>query len=345
MAEYEEVDNSPVCKEHERERIMYCMEHKIWICDICLVQHKKCKGGSLHFTEIIELIKTGTLKQTHTELQKLSNELSNCMSRTKNEFINIIDDYQNNISKSLNFNIDYNNKNLLQLAMQCFRYKQSNEEIQYNKFYETLVKFITELEKSKDLFVDYKIIREEEGFINQHNIHFLREWTGRPRLNIKLIFKASRDGFKALEFHTKCENISPSIVVVKTEFGSLIGGYTEMPWEASNEFYFIKEDKTKTTFLFSFDLHTKLVPKDYKYCISYSKKSGPIFGCKYTKNYAPMLSASYTPDLEIVNECNTRRCNYFDIGKNFIFQGTKEDFFGSKGPFKIEDYELYKVEN
>ena len=344
MSEVMEVDNSPICKIHDgRERILFCNEHKCWLCDVCLKNHKKCKGGTLHFTEVNDLLEKGNMKETHSELQKMSNELSNCLSRTKNEFINIIDDYQNNLSKSLNLNIDYNNNNKLTLAMQCLRYKQSNEEMEYEKFYQHLVDFITELEKSKQLFLNYKIIREQEGFINQNNIQLLREWTNIPKLNIDLIFKASRDGFKAMDFHSKVEGIAPSIVVAKTEFGKFIGGYTDLPWKVAASDYEIKSGNTKTTFLFSLDLKEKMIPKDPKYCISHSRNSGPIFGCRYSKSYGPLLNASYAPDLEIINECDTKKSDYYEIGKNFCFSGTKEEFFGTDGPFKIEDYELYRV--
>ena len=343
--EFEQVDNSQLCKEHEgHERIMFCNEHKVWICDVCLKNHKKCKGGTLHYTEIIELCETGNLKQTHLELTQLSNELANCLSRTKNEFINIIDDYQANLSKSLNLNLDYNNKNRLQLAMQCFRYKQSNEEVEYNKFYQHLVDFIQNLENSKENFKNYKIIREQEGFITPYNIDLLREWTGIPKMNVELIFKASRDGFKALEFHSKCtDDVTPSIIIAKTQFGKLIGGYTEIPWKVAATDYEVVPDKTGKTFLFSLDLKEKYIPKDPKYCISHSRNSGPIFGCKYTKKYGPMISATFIPDFEIVNECNVNKCTFNEIGKNFCYAGLKDDFFGSDKPLLIEDYEMYRV--
>jgi hypothetical protein len=337
-----DVDNNPVCKEHEpHERMMFCNEHRIWICDVCLKNHKKCKGGTLHYTEINELIEKGNIKQSHADLQRLSNDLTNCLSRTKNEFINIIDDYQTNLSKSLNLNIDYNNKNHLQLAMQCFRYKQTNEELEYDLFYNHLVNFIKDLEKSKELFIDYKIIVEQDGFINRKNIDLLRKWTNTPKLNVELVFRASRDGFKAMEFHSKCENISPSIVIAKTEYGKIIGGYTGLEWKVATKEHEIKGDPS--SFIFSFDLKERYLPKDPKYCISHSINSGPIFGCSYSKNYGPMLSTSYLPDFEIINECNVKKCEHFEIGNNYNYSGTKEEFFGNDGPFKIEDYELYRI--
>ncbi len=338
------VNNTQKCKDHQgRERNFFCREHKIWLCDFCLVAHKHCK--TLHYSEILgELKEGGRLKQVHTDLKDISNMLTDKLSTTKNEFINLIDEYQANLSKSLNLNIDYNNPNNLELAMLSYRHKQSNEEEEYNNFNKHLVTVIVkELEESKEYFLNYKIIREQEGFINQNNIGLLRKWTGQKNLQVELIFKASRDGFKAMDFHSKCEGLTPTIVIAQTQHGKLFGGFTEVPWKVASKDYVEMSDPKETTFIFSLDLKEKYLPKDSKYSVSNSTHSGPIFGCKFTKEFGPLLISSYSPDFEIVNDCNENRCKYFDVGKCYNYQGTKEEFFGGEGAFTINDYELYKA--
>ena len=45
----------------------------------------------------------------------------------------------------------------------------------------------------------------------------------------RLLFRASRDGFTASAFHSKCDNKGPTITVVKSS-SNIFGGFTEMPW-------------------------------------------------------------------------------------------------------------------
>ena len=33
---------------------------------------------------------------------------------------------------------------------------------------------------------------------------------------LKLIYRGSRDGFKAIDFHTKCDNQGPTISIIKS---------------------------------------------------------------------------------------------------------------------------------
>ena len=45
----------------------------------------------------------------------------------------------------------------------------------------------------------------------------------------RLLFRASRDGFAALAFHSKCDNKGPTVTVVKSG-GNIFGGFTENAW-------------------------------------------------------------------------------------------------------------------
>ena len=45
----------------------------------------------------------------------------------------------------------------------------------------------------------------------------------------RLLFRASRDGFAASAFHSKCVNKGPTVTVVKSG-ANIFGGFTEKPW-------------------------------------------------------------------------------------------------------------------
>jgi len=44
------------------------------------------------------------------------------------------------------------------------------------------------------------------------------------------LFRASDHGFSAKEFHKHCDHIPHTLVLIKTNFGKIIGGYTPLKW-------------------------------------------------------------------------------------------------------------------
>ena len=51
---------------------------------------------------------------------------------------------------------------------------------------------------------------------------------------VEILFRASEHGFSAKAFHEKCDNQEDTLVLVRTEFGKTIGGYTHYPWRSVN---------------------------------------------------------------------------------------------------------------
>ena len=56
--------------------------------------------------------------------------------------------------------------------------------------------------------------------------------TGINNLNLKLIYKASIDGFSSSIFHLKCDNQNKTISVIKSQFNFMFGGYTDINFES-----------------------------------------------------------------------------------------------------------------
>ena len=46
----------------------------------------------------------------------------------------------------------------------------------------------------------------------------------------KLLYRASRDGFGALDFHSRCDNFKSTLTIIKTTTGYVFGGYTDQDW-------------------------------------------------------------------------------------------------------------------
>jgi len=92
----------------------------------------------------------------------------------------------------------------------------------------------------------------------------------------KLIYRTTRDGFNVADFHSKCDNLENSLVIIKSTNGNVFGGFTEQRWSNQNEF-----ESDRNAFLFS--LKTKKIRASahffgYSSCIRASNELGPSFG-------------------------------------------------------------------
>ena len=72
---------------------------------------------------------------------------------------------------------------------------------------------------------------EESEIMNQEHRQMLLDMLPYRSGKWRLLFRASRDGFEAKSFHSKCDNKGPTVTVVKS--GSFIfGGFTEVAWKS-----------------------------------------------------------------------------------------------------------------
>jgi hypothetical protein len=74
----------------------------------------------------------------------------------------------------------------------------------------------------------------------------LNEFYGKPNQQWELIYKASRDGFDANAFHSRCDNKGPTMTIILSNNNYLFGGYTAIAWTSDDSF---KNDTT--AFLFT----------------------------------------------------------------------------------------------
>ena len=143
-------------------------------------------------------------------------------------------------------------------------------------------------------------------------------------ISFNLVYKSSRDGFDADSFHSKCDDISGSLVIIKSGEELVFGGFTKEKWKGDCIF---KNDDD--AFLFSFFPMKIYNIKKGKYAIYCNKKYGPCFG-------------SIT--LAVNNNFNDNGgwcCSSFLS----CFDGYEKDYQLSNGEnqFRIEEVEVLQV--
>ena len=131
-------------------------------------------------------------------------------------------------------------------------------------------------EKNKNNSDNFNNILDKKSLIltNEKEIKFVSEFIRmiKPNSKLKLIYRASIDGQMGKDFHSKCDNIFPTITFFKTENNKKFGGYTESNWNLSTY------GSDPNAFIFSIDKEKYYkVNKCPEKSIYSDKKRGPNF--------------------------------------------------------------------
>ena len=83
--------------------------------------------------------------------------------------------------------------------------------------------------KVKNKFEDSKIIS-----VNEYEM--ISDWISpNKKIDAKLLYRASKDGDKAKDFHDKCDNKGSTFCIFQLENGYIIGGYSSISWKDNEE--------------------------------------------------------------------------------------------------------------
>ena len=167
-----------------------------------------------------------------------------------------------------------------------------------------------DLEKSKIIHVkDFKLISEGIYKKLQQSIK-----------EVKLLYRATRDGDSSSSFHSKCNGKSYTVTFIKTKSGKKFGGFAYSAWYSNNQWisdYYV--------FVFSLDNNECYYYNSSGYMSYGSSSCGPYFG---------------NSDIIISNGClsnnsSTSQNSFNYKGKNYALNGNSS--------FQVEEYEVYQL--
>ena len=195
---------------------------------------------------------------------------------------------------------------------------------------------ISKIKKIFELNIDTNILNKEELSEDFFLFSKLKKIYHYNRfIRLKLIYRGSRDGDGAKNFHTKCDLIGPNLTLIKTKKGFVFGGFTIKSWK--HLYKDIKKDNPeygteyadKECFCFSVNLQ-KIYENEKKNenVIFCNNKYGMIF-CGFLKVFDEYLK-------------NGGICGKKDEN---CFGGQEKDyeFNGGEEKFEIEDIEVFQI--
>ncbi|EFC46993.1 TLDc domain-containing protein [Naegleria gruberi] len=161
----------------------------------------------------------------------------------------------------------------------------------------------------------------------------------------KLLYRGTIDGFKAKNFHSKCDNAGPTLVIIKSEHDELFGGFTTQNWKSpTNDYAFGKDN---SAFIF------KIIPENenyqfQKFDILKNKQKHAIY---LDNNYLSSFGA-YGCDICIKDDCNLNSHSFSKFGCNYeLPDGFKTDSFEAHSylagsyEFRVVEIEVFKIRN
>jgi len=155
-----------------------------------------------------------------------------------------------------------------------------------------------------------------------------------------LIYRASQDGFAAKDFHSKCDNQSNTLIIIKSTNGNIFGGYTEQDWTGLDDENVEKDDPN--AFIFSL-INKENKPLKMSLCdeedggIRCNNSVGPVFGGNEGHS-----------DLVInLDKSNKNTYSYSHLGHyyehpDYEFESDEaENFLAGSKQFQVSEIEVY----
>jgi len=171
--------------------------------------------------------------------------------------------------------------------------------------------------------IDSKILSTSQCFQLMNLCSFSKQW--------KLIYRASKDGFGANDFHLNCDKKQNTLVVIKSTSGNIFGGYTEQDWTNTDGY---RNDPK--AFIFS------LVNKENK-PIALKPQNQNVIVCN--SNYGPIFGDGHC--VCISNHSNQNNESSSNLGSCFKHPthafGSNEakSFLAGSNYFKTIEIEVY----
>jgi hypothetical protein len=177
-------------------------------------------------------------------------------------------------------------------------------------------------------FINSSILTRNEGISLSGMLNNLTE--------AKLIYSASRDGFSVSSFHSKCDNYSNTVTIIKTTSNSVFGGFTSAKWTSSQGYTY-----DSNAFIFSL----RRSGNSNKERFNVTQPTYAIFGYS---SYGPTFGGGH--DIYVSDSSNTNENSFSNFGHSYqlpkiITYGSTEarNYLAGSYNWRTTEIEVYQV--
>ena len=90
-----------------------------------------------------------------------------------------------------------------------------------------MIKALTQKPVRKIAFEESEILSADQV---KNLVELLKNSPILHSVNVEMLYRASRDGWAASNFHSCCDNKGPTVTVIKSR-NYIFGGYSEVEWD------------------------------------------------------------------------------------------------------------------
>jgi len=147
------------------------------------------------------------------------------------------------------------------------------------------------------------------------------------RKTLNLVYQGTRDGFRASTFHSKCDNIGPTLCIIESS-GFIFGGYNQMDWNSNGVW-----SNSAQCWLFSLknphNFPSKMNCHNPSCSTLNNPNAGPVFG---------------NNDLHIADNCSVAR-SVSQIGQSYTppLQFNRTTYLAGAHTFVVSEIEVFQV--
>ena len=167
----------------------------------------------------------------------------------------------------------------------------------------------------------------------------LNEFYGNAKQKWKLIYKATKDGFSAKDFHRCSDDKGPTMTIIQSQASDyLFGGYAEISWGCDGKYHF-----DPAAFLFTLKNPHNIQPTKFlrnpneRNSVGHADHSGPLFGG------VVITDGKNSNDIWISDNANENQQSRCEFPSTYIdTTGKGETLFTGSKNFRVKEIEVYK---
>jgi hypothetical protein len=150
-----------------------------------------------------------------------------------------------------------------------------------------------------------------------------------------LLWRGSRDGFRAGDFHSRCDGRANTLVVILDMNGNIFGGFTPVEWESPMELTY-KADPSLKSFLFTLKNPHNFPARRFALKVEKKDKAiycwsgiGPVFGT----------------DIAVRENCNAHTYSHTGLGDSYTNDTglVGKTFFTGSQKFQVKEIEVFEI--
>jgi len=167
------------------------------------------------------------------------------------------------------------------------------------------------------------------SLFNPHHFWLIQTWLGSPR-SWSFRYRGSTHGFGSAQFHAQCDNIGPTVTIIKSTGGWIFGAYNPGSWNSTGNWV-----QHSGCFLFTLTNPNGTPPTAY-----YQKTTSNATYCN--SGYGPTFGGGH--DLYVDHNCNSNANSQTNFPNSYNdTTGRGNATFTGGRNYQVSEIEVFQV--